>query len=62
MNFKDIMAKQGAEAAEKSKKDSEEKQKFEGMKTHFAAGAAFLVQERRQRRIWRRLLPISGMR
>ena len=47
MNFKDIMAKQGADAAEKSKKDSEEKQKFEGMKTHFAAGAALLVQEQK---------------
>jgi tetratricopeptide (TPR) repeat protein len=47
MNFKDIMSKQGAEAAEKAKKQDEEKQKFEGMKAHFAAGAAFLEQERK---------------
>jgi tetratricopeptide (TPR) repeat protein len=47
MNFKDIMAKQGAEAQEKVKKQDEEKQKFEGMKAHFTAGAAFLEQERK---------------
>jgi tetratricopeptide (TPR) repeat protein len=47
MNFKDIMAKQGAEAQEKVKKQEEEKQKFEGMKAHFTAGAAFLEQERK---------------
>ncbi len=47
MNFKDELAKQGAEAAEKVKKQDEEKQKFEGMKAHFAAGAAFLEQERK---------------
>jgi len=47
MNFKDIMAKQGTEAAEKVKKQDEEKQKFEGMKAHFTAGAAFLEQERK---------------
>jgi len=47
MNFKDIMSKQGAEVAEKAKKQDEEKQKFEGMKAHFAAGAAFLEQERK---------------
>jgi len=47
MNFKDIMAKQGAEAQEKVKKDAEEKQKFEGMKAHFTAGTAFLEQERK---------------
>jgi tetratricopeptide (TPR) repeat protein len=47
MNFKDIMAKQGAEAQEKVKKQDEEKQKFEGMKTHFSAGTAFLEQERK---------------
>jgi tetratricopeptide (TPR) repeat protein len=47
MNFKDIMAKQGAEATEKVKKQDEEKQKFEGMKTHYSAGAAFLEQERK---------------
>jgi len=47
MNFKDIMAKQGTEAAEKVKKQDEEKQKFEGMKAHYAAGSAFLEQERK---------------
>jgi tetratricopeptide (TPR) repeat protein len=47
MNFKDIMAKQGAETAEKAKKQDEEKQKFEGMKAHYTAGAAFLEQERK---------------
>ena len=47
MNFKDIMAKQGTEAAEKVKKQDEDKQKFEGMKAHYAAGSAFLEQERK---------------
>jgi len=47
MNFKEIMAKQGADAQEKVKKQDEEKQKFEGMKAHFTAGAAFLEQERK---------------
>ena len=47
MNFKDIMSKQGAEAQEKVKKQDEEKQKFEGMKAHYSAGAAFLEQERK---------------
>jgi Flp pilus assembly protein TadD len=47
MNFKQIMAKQGTEAAEKAKKQDEDKQKFEGMKAHYAAGAAFLDQERK---------------
>ncbi len=47
MNFKDIMAKQGTEAAEKAKKQDEEKQKFEGMKAHYTAGQAFLEQERK---------------
>jgi tetratricopeptide (TPR) repeat protein len=47
MNFKDIMAKQGTEAAEKVKKQDEEKQKFEGMKAHYSAGSAILEQERK---------------
>ncbi len=38
MNFKEEMAKQGAAAQEQAKKQSEEKQKFEGMKAHFTAG------------------------
>jgi tetratricopeptide (TPR) repeat protein len=47
MNFKDIMAKAGADAQEKVKKQDEEKQKFEGMKAHYSAGAALLEQERK---------------
>ncbi len=47
MNFKDVMAKQGVDAQEKKKKEDEDKQKFEGMKAHFTAGAAFLDQERK---------------
>jgi tetratricopeptide (TPR) repeat protein len=47
MNFKEIMAKQGAEATEQAKKQDAEKQKFEGMKAHYTAGAALLEQERK---------------
>lgn len=47
MNFKDELSKQGAAAQEQVKKQAEEKQKFEGMKAHFTAGAAFLDQERK---------------
>src|SRR3984957_4972708 len=43
-NFKDILAKQGAAAAEQVKKQEEDKQKFAGMKTHFDAGIAALTQ------------------
>jgi len=46
MNFKEIMAKQGAAATEQAKKQAEEKQKFEGMKAHFTAGLALLNQEK----------------
>jgi tetratricopeptide (TPR) repeat protein len=46
-NFKDILAKQGAQAAEQVKKQEEEKTKFEGMKTHFTAGNALLEQGRK---------------
>jgi tetratricopeptide (TPR) repeat protein len=46
-NFKDILAKQGSQAAEQVKKQEEEKAKFEGMKTHFTAGTALLDQERK---------------
>jgi len=45
-NFKEIVAKQGAAAQEQVKKQEEEKQKFEGMKAHFAAGTALLDQEK----------------
>src|ERR1700675_478623 len=44
VNFKDIVSKQGAEAVEQQKKQEEEKQKFQGMKQHFDAGAALLTQ------------------
>lgn len=45
LNFKDIVSKQGSpEAAEQVKKQEEEKQKFQGMKQHFDAGAALLTQ------------------
>jgi tetratricopeptide (TPR) repeat protein len=43
-NFKDILAKQGAAAAEQVKKQEEDKQKFTGMKAHFDAGIADLTQ------------------
>jgi tetratricopeptide (TPR) repeat protein len=42
INFKDIVAKQGAEYAEAQKKAEEEKQKFQGLKAHFDAGIAAL--------------------
>jgi len=44
LNFKDVVAKQGAEYAEAQKKVDEEKQKFQGMKGHFDAGVGFLNQ------------------
>ena len=44
INFKDIVAKQGSEAAEQQKKQEEEKQKFQGMKQHFDAGVTLLGQ------------------
>lgn len=46
MNFKDVVAKQGAEYTEQVKKQEEAKQKFEGMKEHFTAGNALLDQMR----------------
>lgn len=46
MNFKDIMSKQGAAQQEQAKKQAEEKQRFEGMKSHFSAGQALLAQEK----------------
>jgi tetratricopeptide (TPR) repeat protein len=44
VNFKDVVAKQGAEAQEALKKQEEEKQKFQNMKGHFEAGVALLDQ------------------
>lgn len=47
VNFKDVVAKQGAAATEQVKKQEEDKAKFEGMKQHFTAGNALLDQERK---------------
>ncbi|HUE42403.1 MAG TPA: tetratricopeptide repeat protein [Candidatus Sulfotelmatobacter sp.] len=44
VNFKDVVAKQGAAAQEQMKKQEEDKQKFAGMKQHFEAGIADLTQ------------------
>jgi tetratricopeptide (TPR) repeat protein len=44
INFKELVAQQGTAAQEAVKKQEEEKQKFEGMKTHFNAGVAALDQ------------------
>jgi tetratricopeptide (TPR) repeat protein len=57
MNFKDVVAKQGAAAQEQVKKQAEEKQKFESMKTHFTAGQAFLVQERKAKEDMQKAAP-----
>ncbi|HYL85835.1 MAG TPA: tetratricopeptide repeat protein [Candidatus Angelobacter sp.] len=46
INFKDIVAKQGASAQEEVKKQEEAKVKFEGLKAHFNAGNAILEQEK----------------
>lgn len=45
LNFKDIVSNQGAAAQEAIKKQAEQKQAVETMKTHFAAGSALLDQE-----------------
>ena len=42
VNFKDVVAKQGAEAQEQIKKQEEEKQKFQNMKQHFDAAVVLL--------------------
>lgn len=47
LNFKDVVAKQGAAAQEQVKAAEEAKEKFENMKTHFTAGNAFVAQERK---------------
>jgi tetratricopeptide (TPR) repeat protein len=47
VNFKELVGKQGAAAAEQAKKAEEDKTKFEGMKAHFTAGNALLEQERK---------------
>jgi tetratricopeptide (TPR) repeat protein len=49
INFKDVIAKQGAEAQEQVKKAEETKTKFEGMKAHFTTGNTILEQEKAAR-------------
>jgi tetratricopeptide (TPR) repeat protein len=44
LNFKDVVAKQGAEYSEAQKKQEEEQKKFQGMKAHFDQGVGFLNQ------------------
>jgi tetratricopeptide (TPR) repeat protein len=44
LNFKDVVAKQGAEYTEAQKKQEEEQKKFQGMKAHFDAGVGLLSQ------------------
>jgi tetratricopeptide (TPR) repeat protein len=46
LNFKDIVAKQGAAAQEQVKKAEEAKSKLEGLKAHFNAGNALIDQEK----------------
>jgi Flp pilus assembly protein TadD len=45
-NFKELAAKQGAEYQEVAKKNEEAKKNLEALKTHVAAGDAFVVQEK----------------
>jgi tetratricopeptide (TPR) repeat protein len=49
VNFKDIVAKQGAEAQEQIKKQEEEKQKFQSMKTHFDAAVILLDKVKQEK-------------
>lgn len=44
VNFKEIVAKQGAEAQEQLRKQEEQRQKFQSMKAHFDAGVVLLDQ------------------
>ena len=46
INFKDVLAKQGAAAQEQVKKNEEAKNKIEGLKAHFNAGNALIDQEK----------------
>lgn len=46
INFKDVLAKQGAAAQEQVKKQEESKNKLEGLKAHFNAGNALIDQEK----------------
>ena len=49
VNFKDVVAKQGAEAQEQVKKQEEEKQKFQGMKAHFDAAVVLLDKVKQEK-------------
>jgi tetratricopeptide (TPR) repeat protein len=49
VNFKDVLAKQGAAAQEQVKKQEEEKQKFANMKQNFDQGVTLLTQEQAAR-------------
>jgi tetratricopeptide (TPR) repeat protein len=46
VDFKAVLAKQGAAAQEQVKKNEEAKSKMEGLKAHFAAGNALIDQEK----------------
>ena len=46
VNFKEVIAKQGAAAQEQVKKAEEAKSKLEGLKAHFNAGNALIEQEK----------------
>jgi tetratricopeptide (TPR) repeat protein len=46
INFKDVLAKQGAAVQEQMKKNEEAKGKIEGLKAHFNAGNALIDQEK----------------
>jgi tetratricopeptide (TPR) repeat protein len=46
VNFKDVIAKQGAAAQEQVKKAEEAKTKMEGLKAHFNAGNVLIEQEK----------------
>jgi tetratricopeptide (TPR) repeat protein len=49
LNFKDELAKRGAQQAEEAKKAAEEQQKFTSLKEHFEAGRAALDQGKEMR-------------
>jgi tetratricopeptide (TPR) repeat protein len=49
VNFKEIVAKQGAEAQEQVKKQEEEKQKFQSMKAHFDVAVVLLDKVKQEK-------------
>jgi tetratricopeptide (TPR) repeat protein len=46
VNFKEVLAKQGAAAQEQAKKVEEARSKMEGLKAHYTAGNALIEQEK----------------